>query len=80
MAYSESGKSSDNEENLCVNEVEFAVLTAYCDNEGDVRSVCSFILLFYRKIGKTKEAFLPVIYVVKTSFFSCNNRLSAGSN
>ena len=62
MACSESGKSSDNEENLCVNEVEFAVSTAYCDNEGDVRSVCSFILLFYRKIGKTKEAFLPVIY------------------
>ena len=62
MACSESGKSSDNEENLCVNEVEFAVLTAYCDNEGDVRSVCSLILLFYRKIGKTKEAFLPVIY------------------
>ena len=62
MACSESGKSSDNEENLCVNGVEFAVLTAYYDNEGDVRSVCSFILLFYRKIGKTKEAFLPVIY------------------
>ncbi len=62
MASSESGKSSDNEENLCVNGVEFAVLTAYCDNEDDVRSVCSFILLFYRKIGKTKEVFLPVIY------------------
>jgi len=62
MASSESGKSSDNEENLCVNGVEFAVLTAYCDNEDDARSVCSFILLFYRKIGKTKEAFLPVIY------------------
>jgi len=80
MACSVSGKSNDNEENLYVNGVTFAVLTACCDNEGDVRSVCSFILLFYRKIGKTKEAFLPVIYVVKTSFFSCNNRLSAGSN
>ena len=62
MASSESGKSSDNEENLCVNGVEYAVLTEYCDNEDDARSVCSFILLFYRKIGKTKEAFLPVIY------------------
>jgi hypothetical protein len=62
MAYSVSGRSIDNEENLCVNEVEFAVLTAYYDNEGDMRSVYSFILLFYRKIGKTKEAFLPVIY------------------
>jgi len=49
MASSESGKSSDNEENLCVNEVGFAVLTAYYDNEGDVRSVCSFILLFTEK-------------------------------
>lgn len=39
------GRSSDNEEILCVNGVEIAVLTAYCDNEGDVRSVCSFILL-----------------------------------
>jgi len=62
MACSVSGKSNDNEENLYVNGVTFAVLTAYCDNEGDVRSVCSFILLFYRKIGKTKEAFLPIIY------------------
>lgn len=62
MTWSESGTSNDNEKNLCVNGVEFAVLTAYSDNEGDVRSVCSFILLFYRKIGKTKEAFLPVIY------------------
>jgi hypothetical protein len=62
MVCSESGKSGDNEENLCTNGVEFAVLTANFDNEGDVRSVCSFILLFYRKIGKTKEAFLPAIY------------------
>ena len=62
MASSENGKSSDNEENLCENGVEFAVLTANSGNEGDVRSVCSFILLFYRKIGKTKEAFLPAIY------------------
>jgi len=62
MKCSESDTSNDNEENLCVNGVGFAVLTAYFDNEGDVLSVCSFILLFYRKIGKTKEAFLPVIY------------------
>ena len=62
MAYSESGRSIDNEENLCVNGVEFAVSTVNYDNEGDMRSVCSFILLFYRKIGKTKEAFLPIIY------------------
>jgi hypothetical protein len=62
MEFSEIDKSCDNEENLCMNGVVFAVLTANFDNEGDVRSVCSFILLFYRKIGKTKEAFLPVIY------------------
>jgi hypothetical protein len=59
---SEDGRSSDNEENLCENGVEIAVMTAYFGNEGDVRSVCSFILLLYRKTGKTKEAFLPVIY------------------
>ena len=53
--------SSDNEENLCENGVDAAVLTAYFGNEGDERSVCSFILLLYRKTGKTKEAFLPVI-------------------
>ena len=62
MACSENGRTSDNEESLCVNGVAIAELTAYFDNEGDVRSVCSFILLFYRKIGKTKEAFLPVRY------------------
>ena len=62
MTCSAGGKSSDNEENLCVNGEYLAVLTAYYGNEGDVLSVCSFILLFYRKIGKTKEAFLPVIY------------------
>jgi hypothetical protein len=56
------GKSSDNEENLCENGVEIAVLTAYFGNEGDARSVCSFILLLYRKTGKTKEAFLPAKY------------------
>ena len=80
MECSECGRTSDNEENLCVYGVEFAVLTVYHDNEGDVRSVCSFILLYNRKTGKTKEAFLPDIYVVKTSFFSCNNRLSASSD
>ena len=62
MICSAGGKSSDNEENLCVNGGCLAVLTAYSGNEDDVRSVCSFILLFYRKIGKTKEAFLPVRY------------------
>ena len=62
MAYSESGMTSGNEESLCEIAVVIAGLTAYFDNEGDVRSVCSFILLFYRKIDKTKEALLPVIY------------------
>jgi len=69
MVSSESGKPSDNEENLCVIGEGFAVLTVYYDNEGDVLSVCSFILLFYRKTGKTKEAFLHVTYVVKAPFF-----------
>jgi hypothetical protein len=55
-------RSNDNEENLCEYGVEIAVLTAYSGNEGDVRSVCSFILLLYRKTGKIKEAFLQEIY------------------
>jgi hypothetical protein len=50
------------EESLCEIGVAIAGLTAYFDNEGDVRFVCSFILLFYRKIDKTKEALLPSIY------------------
>ena len=49
MSCSECGMSSDNEENLCANEVDYAVMTANCDNEGDVRSVCSFIHLFQKK-------------------------------
>ncbi len=62
MGCSDCGKSSVSEENLYVIEEEFAVSTACFGNEGDVLSVCSFILL-YRKIGKTKETFLHVIYV-----------------
>ena len=61
MVSSESGKPSDNEENLCVIGEGFAVLTVYYDNEGDVRSVCSFILLMDRKQAKQKRSFYQYV-------------------
>jgi hypothetical protein len=76
MVDSENGTSSDNEENLYVIGEEFAVPTAYYDNEGDVLSCCSFILLFTEKQARQKRHSYN-IYVEIASFFSCNNRLSA---
>lgn len=68
MSCSECGKSSDNEENLCANEVDYAVKTANCDNEGDGRSVCSFILLFQKNRQDKRGLSTCYIYVGKDLF------------
>ena len=67
MVDSENGTSSDNEENLYVIGEEFAVPTAYYDNEGGVLSVCSFILLLQKNRQDKRD--LPTCYIRRIGLF-----------
>ena len=65
--YVENGKPSVSKENLYVIEEEIAVSTACYGNEGDVLSVCSFILLLQKNRQDKRD--LPTCYIRRIGLF-----------
>ena len=67
MGCSECDTSIVSEENLYVIEDEIAVSTACYGNEGDVLSVCSFILLLQKNRQDKRD--LPTCYIRRIGLF-----------